>query len=54
MTENKTSNGLKTSVKYGTISPDKAREEFERLAQESGYRSKSFDNWLRRYTDRCS
>jgi hypothetical protein len=54
MTETKEPNGLKTRVKYGAISPEKAREEFERLVKESGYRSESFDNWLRRYTDRCS
>ena len=47
----KKANGLKTEVKYGVLTPALAREAFEQMARETGYRSKRFDNWLRRYEE---
>jgi len=44
-------NGLKTAVKNGELSPREALDKLQSLATVSGYKSKRLVNWLRRKDD---
>lgn len=41
-------NGLRTAVRYGKLTVDEARAEYEKQCAQSGHTSPSFERWLKR------